>query len=162
MRNKTLLFLLAVLVQVIIVAAVPARQIFTRLTGTTIRIITAPVDPYDFLSGYHVVLRYEISNMTGNSISYELEERTVYTILEKGPDNIWSRTSITVQPPKDLAGDTIFLKGKVQLKLTPRFRVRQYRYSWMLRLMVIRCFYKCCFQIWFEIEVEVYVAHMSC
>lgn len=110
MRKQTLLFWLAVLVQVLIVAAVPARKIYTRLTGTTIMIKTAPVDPYDFLSGYHVVLNYEISSTEG--VSHGRGKRTVYAILEEGPSGIWSRTQVVDQPPEDLADDQLFIKGQ--------------------------------------------------
>jgi uncharacterized membrane-anchored protein len=114
MRKRPLLFVSAVLVQVLIAAAVPARRIYTRLTGTTIMIRTAPVDPYDFLSGYHVVLSYEISSVSGgDSIDYKTGAGTVYVVLQKDPEGVWNRTSIALQPPKDLPEGAVFMKGRL-------------------------------------------------
>ena len=65
MSKKITFFALALAAQTAILAAVPAKQIYTRLTGTLITIETAPVDPYSFLSGYHVILSYKISTPPG-------------------------------------------------------------------------------------------------
>lgn len=116
MRKNVLLFALAVLVQVFIVAAVPARQLYTRLTGTIITIKTAPYDPYDFLTGYHVVLNYEISGLNDPNLQivrYQ-EEVTVYAILQKGPEGVWFRSAVVNQPPNDLPEGTLFLKGVIR------------------------------------------------
>ncbi len=69
MNKKIVYFILALTVQAAILAAVPAKQIYTRLTGKTIFIKTAPVDPYSLLSGYYVVLNYEIARPPGWSNS---------------------------------------------------------------------------------------------
>jgi uncharacterized membrane-anchored protein len=52
---------LPLLFQVAIVAAVPARDAYTSLTGRTVVLQTAPVDPYDPLRGYSQTLGYTIS-----------------------------------------------------------------------------------------------------
>lgn len=49
----------AVGIQTLLLALVPARQVRARLGGTEVTLRTAPVDPYDVLSGYYVTLRYE-------------------------------------------------------------------------------------------------------
>lgn len=52
------------LLQIGLIAAVPATAVYTFITGQTVVLQTAPVDPYDFLRGYYQVLRYDISDLT--------------------------------------------------------------------------------------------------
>jgi uncharacterized membrane-anchored protein len=52
------------LLQIGLIAAVPATAVYTFITGKTVILQTAPVDPYDFLRGYYQVLSYDISNRT--------------------------------------------------------------------------------------------------
>ena len=50
------------LLQIGLIAAVPATAIYTFVTGKTVVLQTVPVDPYDFLRGYYQVLSYDISD----------------------------------------------------------------------------------------------------
>lgn len=114
MNRKLIYFVLAVLVQVIILAAIPAKQVSAKLTGKLITIKTAPVDPYDFLSGYHVVLSYEISSPPGLE-ELKREHRKnfpVYVVLKEGDDNIWYAKSIHKTWPKDIPEGCVIIKGK--------------------------------------------------
>ncbi|MEG4493449.1 GDYXXLXY domain-containing protein [Microcoleus sp. D3_18_C4] len=52
------------LLQIGLIAAVPAPAVYTFITGKTVVLQTAPVDPYDFLRGYYQVLSYDISDRT--------------------------------------------------------------------------------------------------
>ena len=52
------------LLQIGLIAAVPAPAVYTFITGKTVVLQTAPVDPYDFLRGYYQVLSYDISAST--------------------------------------------------------------------------------------------------
>lgn len=52
------------LLQIGLIAAVPAPAVYTFITGKTVVLQTAPVDPYDFLRGYYQVLSYNISDRT--------------------------------------------------------------------------------------------------
>jgi uncharacterized membrane-anchored protein len=52
------------LLQIGLIAAVPATAVYTFMTGKTVVLQTAPVDPYDFLRGYYQVLSYNISDRT--------------------------------------------------------------------------------------------------
>lgn len=54
-------FLLPLIFQLGLLAFLPATAINTYLTGKTVILQTAPVDPYSLLTGYHQVLSYEIS-----------------------------------------------------------------------------------------------------
>ena len=114
--NKRLgFFILAVLLQAVIVAVVPAKHIHARVTGKLVTIKTAPVDPYDFLSGYHVVLSYEISRPEGFDPQRRNRERyngDVYVVLKEGEDGIWSAGAMHDKWPQDIAEGCIVIKGK--------------------------------------------------
>lgn len=55
-------FWVALVLQVAIVAIVPAQSAYTYFTGTPVVLQTLPVDPYDLLRGYSQTLRYTISD----------------------------------------------------------------------------------------------------
>ncbi len=115
MNKRTTFFILAVLLQAVIIAAVPAKQIHARVTGKLITIKTAPVDPYDFLSGYHVVLSYEISRPEGFDSQRRRRMRRnvdVYVVLKEGEDGVWSAGSMHDQWPEEVAEGCIVIKGK--------------------------------------------------
>jgi len=52
------------LLQIGLIAAVPAPAVYTFITGKTVVLQTVPVDPYDFLRGYSQALSYNISDRT--------------------------------------------------------------------------------------------------
>jgi uncharacterized membrane-anchored protein len=54
-------FWVSLLLQIGLIAAVPAQAIHTHLSGKTVILQTAPVDPYSQLKGYYQVLSYDIS-----------------------------------------------------------------------------------------------------
>lgn len=49
------------LLQIGLIATVPAQAVYTFVTGKTVILQTVPVDPYDLLRGYYQVLSYDIS-----------------------------------------------------------------------------------------------------
>ena len=116
MNKKTIFFIAAVTVQTLILVAVPAKKVSARRTGTLITIKTAPVDPYDFLSGYNVRLSYEISQPKG---IYKLREDygdnfTVYVVLKEGDDGIWNAQSVYKDMPKNIPADCVVIKGRTR------------------------------------------------
>lgn len=54
-------FWVPIALQTVLIAAIPAQAVYTHLTGKTVILQTAPVDPYDLLRGYSVTLSYDIS-----------------------------------------------------------------------------------------------------
>jgi uncharacterized membrane-anchored protein len=54
-------FWVPLVAQAIIILGVPAQALYTQMTGTTMILQVAPVDPYDILRGYYVTLGYDIS-----------------------------------------------------------------------------------------------------
>lgn len=55
-------FWIPLLFQAILITTIPAQAFYTFVTGKTVILQTAPVDPYDFLRGYYQTLSYDISN----------------------------------------------------------------------------------------------------
>ena len=114
MSKRGLYFLLAVILQAGILAAVPARQIHARMTGKLITIKTAPVDPYNFLSGYHVILGFEISTppKTQETQIQTAWDMPVFVVLKERPDKIWEIDSVQKEWPKDVPTDQVVIRGK--------------------------------------------------
>jgi len=109
-------FILAVVLQVLIVAAVPATRLPVLLSGRTVLLKTAPVDPYDILSGYHVVLSYEISapdrldRLPGTPYFQRGDRACV--VLKEGPDGVWGAVRASGEWPKDVKPDEVVIKGR--------------------------------------------------
>ncbi len=116
MNKKIVCFILALTVQAAILAAVPAKQIYTRLTGKTIFIKTAPVDPYSLLSGYYVILNYEIARPPGwSDIQRDYKKgQPAYVVLKQNADETWSAESVHDRRPEDIPADRIVIKGRRQ------------------------------------------------
>ncbi len=114
MNKKIACFILALTVQAAILAAVPAKQIYTRLTGKTIFIKTAPVDPYSLLGGYYVILNYEIARPPGwsNSRHKYKKGQPAYVVLKQDDDETWSAESVHDRRPEDIPTDRIVIKGR--------------------------------------------------
>jgi len=105
-------FIAAVALQALIVAAVPAGRAWTLLTGRTVFLKTAPVDPYDILSGYHVVISYEISaldRLPGNPALKRGEH--VYVVLTPGQDGFWHPVTAGRKRPETVAPDEVVIRG---------------------------------------------------
>ncbi len=115
MRKKTYL-IAAIIFQCAIIAAVPSPKLFTRLTGKTITIKTAPVDPYDFMSGYHVILSFEISQLPEPAIPtqriYPHGNQVLYNVLIEGEDGIWHSQGVHESFPENIPDGGLVIKGK--------------------------------------------------
>lgn len=118
MNKKAIWFVLAVLLQTLILMLVPARQVHARLTGKEITVKTAPVDPYDFLSGYHVILSYDISQppVIVNE-PWPPKPRTVYVVVCPDPNNeVWVFDSVHDRWPDEVGADKLVIKGKAEYR----------------------------------------------
>lgn len=113
--NKThLLFAAAVLVQVLIVAGVPAQKFKARMTGAPVLLKVAPVDPYCIMSGYYMALNYEISRGDRFKGWQNLPQRDgveLYAVLTVGPDRVAAPARVTRTFPDKLAPGEIVIKG---------------------------------------------------
>jgi uncharacterized membrane-anchored protein len=121
MRNRTrlILFIAAVVLQVAILAAIPAQKMGPLLHGRTILLKVLPMDPYHILSGYYADLGFEINNF-GNDMSKPgqmrapQKERTVYLTLKQGADGLWEGVRLDDALPSGLGHDEVVLRGEMQ------------------------------------------------
>ena len=97
------------LLQIGLIAAVPATAVYTFITGKTVVLQTAPVDPYDFLRGYYQVLSYDISDLTNlqklpgwKDLPTEKKPCPPGIVCPKNPHNVKPKTSfyVILEAPK--------------------------------------------------------------
>ncbi|NEQ35563.1 MAG: GDYXXLXY domain-containing protein [Okeania sp. SIO3I5] len=126
-------FFLPLTLQLALILSVPAQAIYTHITGRTVILQTAPVDPYDFLRGYYQVLSYDISRKDNLSKlpgweQFELEtsgryssdnQTNIYVILvapEKIENseipNVWKPVGVSAKMPENLPDNQIAIQGK--------------------------------------------------
>lgn len=112
MKRNTLVFILAIVFQVIllIMMVVPRWQILAN--GKTIILETAPYDPYSIFRGYYLDLNYKISNINDLPVEGKLENRKTYYVVLAEENKIWQPKRVTKYFPKDLQAGEICIKGK--------------------------------------------------
>ena len=109
-------FIVPLLVQGLLLAAVPAQKFYTRAVGKTVLLKVAPVDPYDLMSGYYMVLSYEISQppqLRENPKNWPLRQQ-VYVTLVQAPEGHWDAVGLFDRRPKTLPEGQVFIKGRVE------------------------------------------------
>jgi len=112
MNRHTLFFTLAIIGQVLILAAMPAQNIYTRATGKSIILKCSPSSPYDSLNGYYVILNLEVSDPKSfKGPKYSYGTQPLYAILEKGSDGAWHPVSLSDAFPSGLAENRIAIRG---------------------------------------------------
>lgn len=131
-KIKNWRFLLPLALQMGLILSVPAQAVYTHVTGETVVLQTAPVDPYDFLRGYYQVLSYDISRpetlnklpgwgelAADNSRSYLPQGKSIYVVLEKqtgeekeGKPLAWKPVAVSGKLPEDLPENRIAIKGR--------------------------------------------------
>jgi len=108
MRKK---FIIIVLFQVLLLAAIIAYRQYWVATGERVLLGTEPVDPRDIFRGDYVTLNYEISSLDltglGTAEQFRPKER-IYVLLEKAPDNTYKAASII----RTLPADGKFIQGR--------------------------------------------------
>jgi uncharacterized membrane-anchored protein len=114
-RASLVAFIAAVVIQALILVAVPARKAVTLATGKSAVLKVQPVDPYSVLSGYYVTLSFEISRTEAfpNAPGFSNGDRC-YAVIEKGEDGIWKPTSLERELPTDLPENRAALLGRVK------------------------------------------------
>ncbi len=117
-RASLVAFIVAVVIQILILVAVPARKVFTMATGKTVVLKVQPVDPYSILSGYYATLGFDISrvdafpNARGIVQDYA-EGAWCYAIVEKGDDGTWKPISLEHELPVNLPDNRAALLGRI-------------------------------------------------
>jgi uncharacterized membrane-anchored protein len=116
-------FWLPLAAQILIIGSVPAQAIYTSMTGRTVYLQTAPVDPYGFLTGYYQTLNYDISNLEsmkklsgGKLLSNNQVSQIVYITLQADPipTKPWKPIAVSLTPPQNLPSNQIALKGNAR------------------------------------------------
>lgn len=126
-------FWLPLILQTLLIIGLPAAAIHTYLTGRTVILQTAPVDPYSPILGYSQILNYDISPMNKleklpgwqalpkdkyKMSNYPVNNSTFYLILEAPTNNQnrqpWQPVAISAKPPTNLPANQIFIKGKAK------------------------------------------------
>ncbi|HEY9662700.1 MAG TPA: GDYXXLXY domain-containing protein [Allocoleopsis sp.] len=101
------------LFQAALIVAVPARDAYTAVTGKTITLQTAPVDPYDLMRGYYQTLSYDISNPTllrslpgGEQLSSLQGQSTDFYVVMQAPASVPSNSVPSNSVPSNSASST--------------------------------------------------------
>ncbi|MBD2480820.1 GDYXXLXY domain-containing protein [Planktothrix sp. FACHB-1365] len=118
------------LFQLILILAVPSQAFYTQVTGKTVILQTAPVDPYDFFRGYYQTLSYDISNLNTLQVlpgwkeivkgeEYLPTGTLIYVTLEQPKDSTksqhpsaWKPVKVSAEYPQNLSNNQIVLQGK--------------------------------------------------
>lgn len=117
-RASLVAFIVAVVIQILILVAVPARKVFTIATGKTVVLKVQPVDPYSILSGYYATLGFDISRIdafpNARGVSPEFSDGVwCYAIVEKGDDGTWKPISLEQELPANLPDNRAALLGRI-------------------------------------------------
>ena len=127
-------FWLPLVCQAALILTIPAQSLHTQLTGRTVILKTAPVDPYDLLRGYSVTLSYDISQMSTLQrlpgwAEFEKQARmnsdvdvassSFYLVLQAPksadaqPPQHWQAIRISRDRPTNLAENQVSLRGQI-------------------------------------------------
>lgn len=117
---------LPLLLQSLLILAVPAQDALTYTTGCTVVLQTAPVDPYDMLRGYYQTLGYQVStvdNLETLPGAEMLKNRDfvgpLYVVLEEPttattPPTAWEPVRVSQDRPTRLPNNQIALRGRAE------------------------------------------------
>jgi uncharacterized membrane-anchored protein len=105
----------AVVFQLLILVAVPARKVVTLTTGKTVVLKVQPVDPYNMLSGYYNTLSFDIANPNAFPNAQVFPNDTwVYAIVQRGDDGVWTPALLVPQLPTNLPENRAALLGQIK------------------------------------------------
>lgn len=116
-RTSLVVFIVAVVIQILILVLVPARKVFTMATGRTVVLKVQPVDPYSILSGYYATLGFDISRVdrfpNAGMFQGTSDGAWFYAIVEKGDDGTWKPISLEHELPANLPDNRAALLGQI-------------------------------------------------
>ena len=95
---------LGIAFQLIVLMTMIVPPLTTKLTGDTVLLRIAPVDPRDFFRGDYVILSYDFSQLPVNAIAgtqaYELQGKMVFVSIELDSDGKhWRASSFKLEKP---------------------------------------------------------------
>lgn len=138
LRHSLWAIALPLLIQSLLIVAVPLEAAIATVMGTTVILRTVPVDPYDPFRGYYTTLQYDISQrgvlstLEGwENVRSDLEPTATPRLLRPGQSffvvlenpqqaenpsaspqgTAWDPIAVSQRRPRDLPDDQIALKG---------------------------------------------------
>ncbi|MEX2245586.1 MAG: GDYXXLXY domain-containing protein [Dehalococcoidia bacterium] len=100
--------------QLFLLAALLGFKGYTVLTGETIVLAVAPVDPRDPFRGDYVTVRYDISTIDSDEVAGDdYVEGTVYVELREGSDGYWDAVALHEKRERSFDG-TLLIKGHIE------------------------------------------------
>jgi uncharacterized membrane-anchored protein len=113
-RTSLVAFVAAVMIQALILIAVPARKIFTRATGKTVVLKVQPVDPYNVLSGYYATLGFDISRVSAFPNAQVFQDGPIYAVVARGDDGTWKPALLESDQPANLPDNRVAILGQLR------------------------------------------------
>jgi uncharacterized membrane-anchored protein len=113
-RASLAAFVAAVVIQALILIAVPARKVFTRVTGRTVLLKVQPVDPYSLLSGYYATLGFDISRVDAFPNAQVFPDGPIYAVVAKGDDGTWKPAFLESHLPANLPDNRMAILGQLR------------------------------------------------
>lgn len=114
-RISLIAFVAAVVFQLLILVAVPARKVVTLSTGKTVVLKVQPVDPYNMLSGYYNTFNFDIANVNAfpNAQVFP-NDSWVYAIVQRSDDGVWTPALLVPDLPANLPENRTALLGQIK------------------------------------------------
>ena len=111
-RLRHLSFIVAVGIQAVLLAMLPSSAYKVREVGVTVFLKVGPMDPYDVLSGYYVILDYEIARPAALAITPDLVQgQQVFVMIRDRPDGSWHATRVLTEKPELAATGELALRA---------------------------------------------------
>lgn len=111
-------FWLPMAFQLLIVAAVPAPQVWAHATGTTVLLRTAPVDPYDVMRGRYMRLGYadqatsKLKELPGwQAATAEAHDQLWVEFAPAAAGKPWQAVAVHAERPQDLPAGHAAIRG---------------------------------------------------
>lgn len=112
---KTVLFGVAVVIQVVLLAAMVIDRSQILRNGVEVTLQTRPIDPRDFLRGDYVVLGYDISEVSAGALKDQPAAgwgETVYVKLAPNRDGVHQAVSVHNEPVA-VTSPEVLIRGRV-------------------------------------------------
>jgi len=114
---KKSFFILAVILQLLVLAYMTGEREYILRNGQVIHLRTAPIDPRDMFRGDYVRLNYELSRIPVAAVKDAVSApalkkgHKIYVSLKEGPDGLYELTEANLQKPDEglyLTGRSVY------------------------------------------------------
>jgi uncharacterized membrane-anchored protein len=113
-RTSLITFVAAVVIQALILIAVPARKVVTRATGKTVVFKVEPIDPYSVLSGYYTTFSLDISRVDAFPNAQVFPDGAIYAVVARGDDGTWKPALLESHLPANLPENRVAILGQLR------------------------------------------------